>query len=87
MLGLLVYWLVILAALMIAFNSLELAYVTELIGRKPRANEKNVRQLRMDEVPTERVARVGRDLQHALLGRSHAEARRDERRRENFREA
>ena len=32
-LGGLVYWLVILAALMIAFNSLELAYVTELIGR------------------------------------------------------
>jgi hypothetical protein len=29
----LVYWLVILAALMIAFNSLELAYVTELLGR------------------------------------------------------
>jgi hypothetical protein len=32
-LGALVYWLVLLAALMIAFNSLELAYVTELIGR------------------------------------------------------
>ena len=32
-LGLLVYWLVILAALMIAFNSLGLAYVTDLIGR------------------------------------------------------
>ena len=32
-LGALVYWLVILAALMIAFNSLELTYVTELIGR------------------------------------------------------
>jgi hypothetical protein len=32
-LGALVYWLVILAALMIAFNSLELSYVTELIGR------------------------------------------------------
>jgi hypothetical protein len=32
-LGALVYWLVILAALMIAFNSLELAYVTELLGR------------------------------------------------------
>jgi hypothetical protein len=31
--GALVYWLVILAALMIASNSLELAYVTELIGR------------------------------------------------------
>jgi len=31
--GALAYWLVILAALMIAFNSLELAYVTELIGR------------------------------------------------------
>ena len=32
-LGLLVYWLAILAALMIAFNSLGLAYVTDLIGR------------------------------------------------------
>jgi hypothetical protein len=32
-LGALVYWLAILAALMIASNSLELAYVTELIGR------------------------------------------------------
>jgi hypothetical protein len=32
-LGALAYWLVILAALMIAFNSLELAYVTQLIGR------------------------------------------------------
>lgn len=32
-LGALVYWLVILAALMIAFNSLGLALVTELIGR------------------------------------------------------
>lgn len=32
-LGGLAYWLVILAALMIAFNSLELAYVTELVGR------------------------------------------------------
>jgi hypothetical protein len=32
-LGGLFYWLVILAALMIAFNSLELAYVTDLIGR------------------------------------------------------
>jgi hypothetical protein len=32
-LGGLVYWLVLLAALMIAFNTLELAYVTELIGR------------------------------------------------------
>ncbi|MHB1174377.1 MAG: mechanosensitive ion channel family protein [Sulfuriferula sp.] len=32
-LGVLVYWLVILAALMIAFNSLGLALVTELIGR------------------------------------------------------
>jgi hypothetical protein len=31
-LGVLAYWLVILAALMIAFNSLELTYVTELIG-------------------------------------------------------
>ena len=32
-LGSLFYWLVILAALMIAFNSLDLAYVTDLIGR------------------------------------------------------
>ncbi len=32
-LGLLVYWLVILAALMIAFNSMGLSYVTDLIGR------------------------------------------------------
>jgi hypothetical protein len=32
-LGLLVYWLVILTALLIAFNSLDLSYVTELIGR------------------------------------------------------
>jgi hypothetical protein len=32
-LGLLVYWLVILAALMIAFNSLGLTYVTDLLGR------------------------------------------------------
>jgi len=32
-LGVLVYWLVILAALMIAFNSLGLALVTELVGR------------------------------------------------------
>jgi hypothetical protein len=32
-LGLLTYWLVLLAALMIAFNSLGLAYVTDLIGR------------------------------------------------------
>lgn len=32
-LGLLVYWLVLLAALMIAFNSMGLAYVTDLIGR------------------------------------------------------
>ena len=32
-LGAMFYWLVILAALMIAFNSLELAYVTDLIGR------------------------------------------------------
>jgi hypothetical protein len=31
-LGLLVYWLALLAALMIAFNSLGLAYVTDLIG-------------------------------------------------------
>ena len=33
LLGALAYWLVILAALMIAFNSLDLAYVTDLIGR------------------------------------------------------
>jgi len=32
-LGGLFYWLVILAALMIAFNTLDLAYVTDLIGR------------------------------------------------------
>lgn len=32
-LSLLVYWLIILAALMIAFNSLNLEYVTDLIGR------------------------------------------------------
>ena len=32
-LGALIYWLVILAALMVAFNSLDLAYVTELVGR------------------------------------------------------
>ncbi len=32
-LGLLVYWLALLAALMIAFNSLGLTYVTDLIGR------------------------------------------------------
>src|SRR5205823_3405602 len=33
MFGVLVYWVVILAALIIAFNSLGLAYVTELLGR------------------------------------------------------
>ena len=32
-LGLLIYWLVILAALMIAFNTMGLAYVTDLVGR------------------------------------------------------
>jgi hypothetical protein len=32
-LGALFYWLVVLAALMVAFNSLGLAYVTELLGR------------------------------------------------------
>jgi hypothetical protein len=32
-LGILAYWLVLLAALMIAFNSMGLAYVTDLIGR------------------------------------------------------
>src|SRR5262249_29043030 len=31
--GVLVYWVVILAALIIAFNSLGLSYVTELLGR------------------------------------------------------
>ena len=31
--GVLVYWLVILAALVIAFNSLGLTYVTDLLGR------------------------------------------------------
>jgi DNA polymerase-1 len=30
--------------------------ITDLIGKKPRANEKGARQLRMDEVPTDRVA-------------------------------
>jgi hypothetical protein len=33
LLGLLFYWLVILAALMVAFNSMGLTYVTDLIGR------------------------------------------------------
>ncbi|MEO7741810.1 MAG: hypothetical protein ABIR98_02610 [Usitatibacter sp.] len=33
LLGALFYWLVILAALMVAFNSMGLSYVTELIGR------------------------------------------------------
>jgi hypothetical protein len=32
-LGAMFYWLVLLAALMVAFNTLELAYVTDLIGR------------------------------------------------------
>ncbi len=32
-LGLLIYWLLILAALMVAFNGLGLAYVAELVGR------------------------------------------------------
>src|SRR5512132_797202 len=32
-LGLLVYWLVVLTALMIAFNSIGLSYVTDLVGR------------------------------------------------------
>ena len=32
-LGALTYWLVILASMMVAFNSLDLAYVTDLIGR------------------------------------------------------
>jgi hypothetical protein len=31
--GLLVYWLVILGALVLAFNSMDLAYVTDLLGR------------------------------------------------------
>ncbi|HEX3140488.1 MAG TPA: hypothetical protein VHQ87_10565 [Rhizobacter sp.] len=33
LLGILVYWLVILAALVVAFNSMGLSYVTELLGR------------------------------------------------------
>ena len=33
LLGGLVYWLVVLAAIMVAFNSLDLAYVTDLVGR------------------------------------------------------
>lgn len=33
LLGVLVYWIVILAALIVAFNSMGLAYVTELLGR------------------------------------------------------
>ena len=33
LLGVLVYWVVILAALIVAFNSMGLAYVTELLGR------------------------------------------------------
>jgi DNA polymerase-1 len=41
--------------------------ITDLIGRKPRANEKGARQLRMDEVPTERVAEYsGEDADVAL---------------------
>jgi DNA polymerase-1 len=41
--------------------------ITDLIGRKPRANEKGVRQLRMDEVPTARVAEYsGEDADVAL---------------------
>jgi hypothetical protein len=32
-LGALAYWLVLLAAIMVAFNSLDLAYVTDLVGR------------------------------------------------------
>ncbi|HVF64591.1 MAG TPA: hypothetical protein VNE58_11410 [Casimicrobiaceae bacterium] len=32
-LGSLAYWLVVLAAIMVAFNSLDLAYVTDLVGR------------------------------------------------------
>lgn len=32
-LGALAYWLVVLASIMIAFNSLDLAYVTDLVGR------------------------------------------------------
>ncbi len=32
-LGLLIYWLVVLTALMIAFNSIGLSYVTDLVGR------------------------------------------------------
>ncbi len=33
LIGLLVYWLTLLAALVLAFNGLELAYVTEMVGR------------------------------------------------------
>jgi DNA polymerase-1 len=41
--------------------------ITDLIGKKPRANEKGARQLRMDEVPTERVAEYsGEDADVAL---------------------
>jgi len=41
--------------------------ITDLIGRKPRANDKGVRQLRMDEVPTARVAEYsGEDADVAL---------------------
>ncbi len=41
--------------------------ITDLIGRKPRANEKGVRQLRMDEVATDRVAEYsGEDADVAL---------------------
>jgi DNA polymerase-1 len=41
--------------------------ITDLIGRKPRANEKGARQLRMDEVPTPKVAEYsGEDADVAL---------------------
>ena len=41
--------------------------ITDLIGKKPRANEKGARQLRMDEVPTARVAEYsGEDADVAL---------------------
>ncbi len=41
--------------------------ITDLIGRKPRANEKGARQFRMDEVPTARVAEYsGEDADVAL---------------------
>ena len=40
--GVLVYWLVILAALMVAFNSLDLAYVTDLVGTHRAVRSRSV---------------------------------------------